>query len=68
MQCVCVCSITILLLCSGVLDDMEYACYCRWFDHIVQSNPPKVDLIGKYAAAERRGEGGREMIVRSHNL
>ncbi len=32
---------------SGILNDMEFACYCQWFDHLMQQNPPKLDLIGK---------------------
>lgn len=35
-----------LLYCSGVLDDMEYECYCQWFDHILKKEPPHIDLIG----------------------
>lgn len=31
---------------SGVLDDMEYACYNQWFDHILKKEPPHIDLIG----------------------
>ena len=31
---------------SGILDDMEYACYCQMFDHMTQQNPPQLDLIG----------------------
>ena len=34
------------VLCSGILDDMEYGCYGQLFDHITQSNPPQLDLIG----------------------
>ena len=30
----------------GILDDMEYGCYCQLFDHIIQHNPPQLDLIG----------------------
>lgn len=41
-------------VCSGVLDNTEYACYCRWFDHIIKTNPPKIDLIGE---REREREG-----------
>jgi len=32
---------------SGIIDDMEYACYCQWFDHVTKQNPPQLDLIGK---------------------
>lgn len=27
---------------------MEYGCYTKWFDHIVQKDPPKIDLIGEH--------------------
>lgn len=30
---------------SGVLDKMEYTCYCQWFDYVTQQNPPHLDLI-----------------------
>ncbi|XP_064384171.1 thymidine kinase 2, mitochondrial-like [Halichondria panicea] len=30
---------------NGILNDMEFSCYCQWFDHLVQQNPPKLDLI-----------------------
>ena len=33
---------------SGILNDMEFSCYCQWFDHLVQQNPPKLDLIGAF--------------------
>ena len=35
------------LLISGVLDKMEYGCYCQWFDQVVKKDPPPIDLIGK---------------------
>ena len=31
---------------SGILDDMEYECYCQWFDHMLKKDPPHIDLIG----------------------
>ena len=37
-----------IILSSGVLDDMEHSCYCQLFDHITQQNPPQLDLIGMY--------------------
>ena len=37
----------LFVLSSGILDDMEYGCYTKWFDHIVLKDPPKVDLIGE---------------------
>lgn len=39
-------SFLLLRPCSGVLDDMEYGCYCQWFDHVLKKDPPQVDLIG----------------------
>ncbi|KAL5491979.1 hypothetical protein EMCRGX_G017360 [Ephydatia muelleri] len=30
---------------NKVIDDMEYGCYCHWFDYIMKQNPPHVDLI-----------------------
>ena len=30
---------------QGLMDDMEYNCYCEWFDHVVQRAPPPLDLI-----------------------
>lgn len=33
---------------SEILNDMEFACYCHWFDHLIQQNPPKLDLIGEF--------------------
>lgn len=38
--------VILLSYCSGVLDDMEYECYCQWFDHIVKKDRPQIDLIG----------------------
>lgn len=32
---------------SGVIDDMEYACYCQWFDYVLKRNSPQLDLIGE---------------------
>lgn len=36
-----------LCVCSGVIDDMEYGCYCQWFDYVLKQNRPQLDLIGK---------------------
>lgn len=30
---------------SKIIDDMEYSCYCQWFDYITRQNPPQLDLI-----------------------
>ena len=38
---------------SGVLDKMEYGCYCQWFDQVVKRDPPPIDLIGKFSERER---------------
>ncbi len=32
---------------SGAMDNAEYACYCKMFDVVTETNPPAVDLIGK---------------------
>ena len=32
---------------SGILDDAEYACYCKWFEYIMKISPPHLDLIGE---------------------
>lgn len=50
---------------SGVLDDMEYGCYCQWFDHILKKDPPHIDLIVYLRSSpevcyERLQERGRE--------
>ena len=38
--------------CSGVMDNAEYACYCKLFDSVTAINPPKVDLIGELLLIE----------------
>lgn len=35
------------VLYSGVIDDMEHACYSQWFDYVTGQNPPHLDLIGE---------------------
>ncbi|XP_062519975.1 thymidine kinase 2, mitochondrial-like [Corticium candelabrum] len=30
---------------SHVLDDLEHSCYTRWFDWLMTTNPPQLDLI-----------------------
>uniref|UniRef100_A0A1X7VMT7 Deoxynucleoside kinase domain-containing protein n=1 Tax=Amphimedon queenslandica TaxID=400682 RepID=A0A1X7VMT7_AMPQE len=30
---------------NGILDDAEYSCYCKWFEYIMKTNPPHLDLI-----------------------
>ena len=37
-------------MCSNIIDDMEYACYCQWFDYIMKQNRPQLDLIGECGA------------------
>lgn len=37
---------------SKIIDDMEYSCYCQWFDYITRQNPPQLDLIGKSSVIE----------------
>ena len=48
---------------SGVIDAMEYACYCQWFDYVTKQNPPHLDLIGKHSRGGGGGGGGFSSLV-----
>ena len=39
---------------SDLMDDGEFACYCRWFDHLMKVDPPQLDLIGTCRVTEVR--------------
>ena len=36
-------------LCSCVIDDAEYNSYCQWYDYLMTTQRPHLDLIGESA-------------------